>query len=165
MKSEFTEVWFENGVEITGTHKTVNLPFKRASARALIVRRGDGAILGTLHREGGHFALPGGAIEDGESSAEAVKRELAEEHIRLIEPGVSWEKRVGLDYFEGYRELSIWHIFDVKDASIGVSEENLESRWVGQEEEIWYPFMHQKIILLINQFLPNLAVKRLVVEK
>jgi 8-oxo-dGTP pyrophosphatase MutT (NUDIX family) len=164
MKSEFTEVWYENGVEITGGHKMIHLPFKHASARALIVRREDGAILGTLHREGGHFALPGGAIEDGESSAIAVMRELTEENIRLIEPGVSWENRVGVDFFEGYHELSVWHIFDVKDASIGVSEENIVSRWVRQEEEIWYPFMHQKIILLINQFLPNLAVKRLVVE-
>lgn len=164
MKSEFTEVWYENGVEITGGHRMVHLPFKRASARALILRRDDGAILGTLHRVGGNFALPGGSIEDGESSAGAVMRELAEENIHLIEASRFWENRVAVDYFDGYQELSVWHIFDVEDASIGVSEENIESRWVQQEEEIWYPFMHEKIILLINQFLPDLARRRLIVD-
>lgn len=164
MKSEYTDVWFENGVEKTGRHKIVKLPFRRASARALIVRREDGAILGTLHRKGGRFALPGGSIEDGESSAEAVMRELSEENIHLIEAGPSWEHRLGVDYFEGYHELSVWHIFDVENASIEISEENLLTRWVSQEEEVWYPFMHEKIILLINRFLPDLTSRKLVIN-
>ena len=128
MKSEYIDVWYTDGVESTGEHKVIDLPFKRACARALIIRRVDGAILGTLHREGGRFALPGGSIEDGESSAEAVMRELTEENFSLVEPDGDWKNRIAVDYFDGSRLFSVWHIFHVENASIGESEENIESR-------------------------------------
>ena len=164
MKSEYIDVWYTDGIESTGKHKVIDLPFKRACARALIIRRVDGAILGTLHREGGRFAPPGGSIEDGESSAQAVMRELTEENFTLIEPDTDWENRVAVDYFDGYRELGVWHIFHVEDVSIGGSEENIKSRWVQQDEDVWYPYMHERIILAINRFLPELANKKLIIN-
>lgn len=81
MRSEYTEIWNVAGEEILGQNKVVDLPFKRISARAIIIRRSDGSIVGTLHRRGGKYALPGGAPEDGESILEAVVRELEEENI------------------------------------------------------------------------------------
>ena len=162
MKAQYKDVWFEQDTEISGSTKSVKLPFRRISARAIIVRRKDGFIIGTLHRKNGDYALPGGALENGESTKEAVSRELAEENFNLLNP--SWEPRVVVDYFDGYGELSVWHIIIVDDVEIGFSEENIESRWVGQEEDVWYPFMHERIILAINKYLPELCKAKIMVH-
>lgn len=159
MKAEYEDVWFDRGFEKTGDPKTVELPFRRASARALIVRRNDGAILGALHREGGRYALPGGAFEDGESSAEAVVRELAEENIKLINSDDEWKTQIAVDYFDGYQELSVWHIFLVDEVEVGESEENVDCRWIGQEEDAWHAFMHERLLLVLNQVLPDVVIK------
>ncbi len=159
MKAKYNEVWFVDGQEVQLGEKTVSLPFGRASARALIIRRGDGAILGTLHHEGGKLAPPGGAIDDGESSAEAIARELEEENIQLVGNSEDWETRIAVGYYAGYKELSIWHIFDVDDAHIGECDENILSRWVGQEEDVWYPNMREWIIMTLNAHLPALSHK------
>lgn len=157
MECTFADKWFLQGQEILGEEKTVFLPFQRVSARAIIVRVRDGALLGTLHRKGGKFALPGGAVEHGENSLEAVLRELGEERIRLIDPLEPLGEPLVVDYFDGYGELSIWHGFVVRDAHIGISPENVESRWVDQGEDVWYPKMHARLILTIQTHLPHLA--------
>jgi 8-oxo-dGTP pyrophosphatase MutT (NUDIX family) len=163
MKAEYIDVWYTDGAEIVGSPKTVALPFKRICARALIIRRKDGAILGTLHREGGQYALPGGSIEDGESTLQAAQRELEEENIALENP--AWDTKVVVDYFDGYKELSVWHLVVVDDARIGESEENIDSRWFSQDEAVWYPFMHENLILTINRYFPDLAHTTTLVRK
>jgi 8-oxo-dGTP pyrophosphatase MutT (NUDIX family) len=164
MRAEYQDVWFVAGKTIQGEDKDVRLPFKRISARAIIVRRRDGAVLGTLHRAGGRYALPGGALEDGESTLQAVRRELEEERIELVDPDDSVEEDIVVDYFGGYGELSVWHLFTVADANIGSSEENVESRWLGQDEDVWYPGMREKLILAIHQYRPELAEVSLKVD-
>ena len=164
MKCEYTEVWTVGGEEIAGQQKTVLLPFKRVSARAIIIRKRDGAILGTLHRHGGRYALPGGALEGGESTLEAVLRELDEENIRLLEPDKSLETAFAVDYFDGYGELSVWHLFPVVDVHIGESEENVESRWVSQDEDVWYLHMRERLLMEIGKRLPHLVKKTLQVK-
>jgi 8-oxo-dGTP pyrophosphatase MutT (NUDIX family) len=162
MKAQYTDVWFDQDREIPGSEKSVNLPFRKISARALIIRRKDGFIIGTLHRKNGKYALPGGALENGESTEQAVRRELAEENFKLISP--EWETRVFVDYFDGFGELSVWHIIIVDDVEIGFSEENIKSRWVGQEEDVWYPFMHERILLTLNNYLPELCKAKIEVH-
>lgn len=162
MKAEFTEIFKSNGEQTSVVQKTVELPFERVSARALIVRRSDQSILGTLHRNNGMFALPGGAVEDGEGTLEAVLRELDEEKIRLINP--EWASGVAVDYFDGYRELNVWHIVKVDDAEIGFTVENIESKWFSQDENPWYPFMHAKLIMILNREAPDLAVASVSVD-
>jgi 8-oxo-dGTP pyrophosphatase MutT (NUDIX family) len=162
MKAQYTDVWFDQDREIPGSEKSVNLPFRKISARALIIKKKDGFIIGTLHRKNGKYALPGGALENGESTEQAVRRELAEENFKLISP--EWETRVVVDYFDGYGELSVWHIIIVDDVEIGFSEENVKSRWVGQEEDVWYPFMHERILLTLNNYLPELCKAKIEVH-
>lgn len=164
MKSEYTEVWTSNGVEVPTSQKSIILPFKRASARALILRKRDGAVLGTLHAVDGNYALPGGAFEDGETSQEAVLRELEEENIVLVNQDPSWRTDIVVDYFRGYGELSIWHIFVVDDAEFGACDENIESRWISQDEDLWHPYLKEKIILAICRIVPDLAKKNLSIE-
>jgi 8-oxo-dGTP pyrophosphatase MutT (NUDIX family) len=155
MKAKYVETWFVDGEEISGSPKTVDLPFKRICARAIVVRRRDGAILGTLHREDGRYALPGGTVEDNESTLGAIKRELDEENMALSNP--TWDTRVAVDYFDGYKELSVWHIVLVEDVSIGYSAENIETKWFTQDDDVWYPQMHEKIILTLNRFFPEVS--------
>lgn len=155
MKAQYTDVWFDQGGEVPGSAKTVMLPFRKVSARAVILRRKDGFVIGTLHRNDGNYALPGVAVEDGESTEQAVRRELVEENIILLSP--EWDLRVVVDYFDGYGELSVWHLVIVDEADIGYSEENVESRWVSQEENVWYPSMRERIFLGLYRYHPELC--------
>jgi hypothetical protein len=161
MRAEYTEVWIHDGVETIGPKKVVRLPFGRVSARAIIVRKADGAILGTLHRQDGRYALPGGAVENGESTLEAVLRELDEENISLIDPDDAADEAMAVDFFGGYKELSVWHLFLVDDAQIGDSEENVISRWVSQDEDVWYPGMRERLLIEISKYLPDSARRSL----
>ena len=158
MKAEFVEKFIaENGDVINAVNKSVELPFSRVSARAIVVRQSDGAILGTLHRQGGRYALPGGAVDDGESAETAITRELEEENITLMGDDGQWPERVSVSYFGGYKELAVWYLFVVAHAEIEPCEENIETRWIAQSEDVWYPFMREKILLMLNDKLPELA--------
>ncbi|MFN2281162.1 MAG: NUDIX hydrolase [Anaerolineales bacterium] len=157
MKAEYQDVWFKHGIEVGGSHKIVELPFRRITSRAIIVRKSDLALLGTLHRKGGKFALPGGNIEDGETAEEAIIRELDEERIQLIRPDPNWQETLAVDYYDGYKELCVWYIIPVKDVKLGESEENIESRWISQGEDAWYPYMRERIILNLCKLKPALA--------
>jgi 8-oxo-dGTP pyrophosphatase MutT (NUDIX family) len=157
IKAIFTETLFIESENTEGQQKTVELPFGRVSARAIIVRRGDGAILGTLHRKDGSYALPGGGIEDNESTEDAIIRELKEENITLIDSDDDWRERITVDYFGGYKELTVWYLFTVTDTDVQPCEENIETRWISQNEDVWYPLMRDKILLAIQKHLPELS--------
>ena len=156
MLTTYIEKGIKNGKIITGSEKTVNLPFYNISARALILRRSDGSILGTLHRKGGKYALPGGAAEDGEDLAETVMRELEEENIRLIGMHADWQENIIVDYFKGYRSFALWYLIPVDDAEIAPCDENIETRWITQDEDAWYPLMRERILLEIQRHVPEL---------
>jgi len=156
MQTTYIEKGIKNGTTITGSQKTVTLPFYNISARALIVRRKDGCILGTLHRKGGKYALPGGAAEDGEDLAETVVRELEEENIRLIGMDADWQENIIVDYFKGYRSFALWYLIPVDDAEIAPCDENIETRWITQNEDAWYPLMRERILLEIQRHTPEL---------
>ena len=119
MRVEYQDTLIVNGVEIKGDHKTISLPFTHISVRAIILRISDGAILGALHRPDGKYALPGGAIDDGETAEDALIRELDEEKIHLISSDENWRERIGVDYYEGYNELCLWYLFLVGGVEIG----------------------------------------------
>ncbi len=132
------------------------LPFDRVTARAIILRRGDGAILGALHHQDGRFAPPGGGVEAGEVPERAVLRELEEEGIRLIGPDAFWMRRLAVDYYPGYREMNLWYIFLVEDVQIGNSPEFVDVRWFDQTQDVWYPLMREKMFLAIKEHVPDM---------
>ncbi len=131
-------------------------PFKLTTARAIIIRKKDGALLGALHRPDGRYALLGGAIEEGETPEEALIRELEEEKILLIDEDKGWEKRLAVDYFQGDNSLNFWYLVTVEDVQIGENEEVVDTRWFDQTQDVWYPGMREKICLAIEQTLPDL---------
>lgn len=69
---------------------TVNMPIQRDTARAILIGPDDRVLLFQHHhpepweREG--WLTPGGAIDPGESPAEAVVRELREETGHMLDP-------------------------------------------------------------------------------
>ena len=136
--------------------KKIKFPFKIVTARAIIVRRKDGALLGTLHRHGGKYALPGGSVESGETPDQALMRELEEENIRLIEPDGKWKERLAVDYYHGDKSLNFWYLFMVDDVQLGENEEVIETRWFDQTQDVWYPGMREKICLAIQQNMNDL---------
>jgi hypothetical protein len=135
---------------------SVELPFERITARAIIIRLKDGAILGAQHHLGAKYALLGGGLNDGEDPPTALIRELNEENVRLQNLDGNWPDRVTVDYFAPYRELSFWYLMTVEDAIIGPSE-NIETRWIDQNNDIWYPHMLGKIILQMKTYVPTLV--------
>jgi hypothetical protein len=60
MNVEFIEHFVLDGQVVRGTRKSISLPFTRVSARAIVVRRKDGAVLSALHHNHGKYALQGG---------------------------------------------------------------------------------------------------------
>ncbi len=155
MEARFNEISFHRSPPKEKGMKTVFLPFARVSARALIVRRSDGAIFGVRHRPGKGMALPGGGLDDGETPAQGMARELLEENITLISPDEDWQDRFGVDYFEGYRELNFWFLIAVEDVKIASSEEIIESAWVPQQADPWYPGMRTLLVHFIEKYLPD----------
>ena len=131
-------------------------PFKQITARAIIIRRRDGALLGALHREDGKYALIGGAVDRGETPEEAILRELDEERVRLIGGDKTWEDRLAVDYYHGNGTLNLWYLFVVDDVQLGKNDEVIDTRWFDQTQDVWYPGMREKICLAIQNYVPDL---------
>jgi len=136
--------------------RSENLPFDQITARAIILRRKDGALLGALHRKNGKYALLGGMVEEGETPEDALMRELDEENVRLVDNLQGWEKRLSVDYYDGDSSLNLWYVFIVDDVQLGENEEVLDTRWFDQTQDVWYPGMREKICLAIKNYVPDL---------
>ncbi len=136
--------------------KIKNFPFQTITARAIIVRRRDGALLGALHRKDGKYALIGGAVEKSESPENALIRELDEEKVRLIGSDEAWGERLATDYYHGHGSLNLWYLFVVDDVQLGHNDEVIDTRWFNQTQDVWYPGMREKICLAIKNYVPDL---------
>jgi ADP-ribose pyrophosphatase YjhB (NUDIX family) len=132
------------------------LPFKRTSARAIIVRRKDGALLGVLHNVGQKYAPPGGLIDDGETPGQALNRVLEEGHFLLIDSDVSWEKRLFVDFYQPEDQLDLYYILLVEDVRVGEHGEMREVRWLDQTQDVWSPQLREKMFLALKEYLPDM---------
>jgi hypothetical protein len=132
------------------------LPFERASARAIIVRRKDGALLGVLHNSTHQYAAPGGPISAGETPAEALNRLLEELHFLLIDSDVSWEKRLSVDFSQTSNQLDIYYILLVEDVRVGGYSEMMEVRWLDQTQDVWLPLLREKMLLALKEYFPEM---------
>ncbi len=136
--------------------KEFDLPFKRVTVRAIIIRRDDGALLGMLHRTDGKYSPPGGGMKKGETAEETVLRELEEEKIVITGRDPKWRERIAVDFYDKTGELNIWYIFLAEDVHIGKSEEWIDARWLDQTQDVWYPRMRERIFLAIEDYIPDM---------
>ena len=94
--------------------------------RLLLVRRGHGPAAG-------QWSVPGGRVETGETLAEAVVRELAEEtRIEGVCEGlVGWVERMG----EGHHYVILdFAVTVLEDTDPTAGDDAAEARWVPLEE-------------------------------
>jgi len=136
--------------------KEYDLPFKRVTVRAIIIRREDGALLGMLHRKNGKYAPPGGGMKKDETAEETLLRELEEEKIVVTGHDPKWRERIAVDYYDQTGELNIWYILLAEDVHIGNSEEWVDARWLDQTQDVWYPQMRERIFLAIEDYIPDM---------
>lgn len=90
--------------------------------RLLLIRRGRGPAQG-------EWSVPGGRVEEGETLAEAVVRELAEETglEGVCDRLVGWVERIG----DGYHYVILDFLVEVLDGSEPVAgDDAVEARWV-----------------------------------
>ncbi|HWE58003.1 MAG TPA: NUDIX domain-containing protein [Acidimicrobiales bacterium] len=88
----------------------------------LMVRRGRGPAQGT-------WSVPGGRVEEGESLAEAVVRELAEETSLdgVCESLVGWAERIGPGFHYVILDFAVTMMTDADPVA---GDDAAEARWV-----------------------------------
>lgn len=109
------------------------------SAHALI-RDDDGRLLLVRHVEG-RWMLPGGAVEPGETPADAVRRECWEEACVLVEPtrivGVYGGPAYSVVYRNGDHAMWVVTIFAgrlLEGAPRAGDDETIDAGWFGEDE-------------------------------
>ena len=116
--------------------------------RILLVRRGHGPAAG-------EWSVPGGRVEAGETLAEAVVRELAEETglEGVADRFVSWVERIGEDHHFVILDFAVT-VLDPRDPVAG--EDAAEAEWVPLEDvaerrlvEGLFEFLHEHGILAV----------------
>src|SRR5439155_7683590 len=94
--------------------------------RLLLIRRGHGPAAG-------EWSVPGGRVETGETLAEAVVRELAEETgiEAVCDEFVGWVERIGTDYHYVILDFRVT-VLDADEARAGDDAD--EAAWVPLHE-------------------------------
>ena len=97
-----------------------------AEERLLLVRRGRGPAAGA-------WSLPGGRVEAGETLAEAVLRELAEETglEGVCDELVGWVERMGVDHHFVILDFAVT-VLEPREPKPG--DDALEAEWVPLDE-------------------------------
>jgi mutator protein MutT len=105
-----------------------------ADDQLLMIRRGHGPA-------GGLWSLPGGRVELGETLAEAVVRELAEETglEALCDQFVGWVERIGQDYH-----------FLILDFAVTVISTDAPKAGDDAAEAGWVPLVHVASMPLVD---------------
>jgi len=99
-----------------------------ADDRILLVRRGHGPAAGA-------WSVPGGRVEGGETLAEAVVRELAEETgmEAVCDDLIGWVERIGDDHHYVIFDFFVT-VLDDPDTAPTAGADAAEAAWVPLEE-------------------------------
>ena len=105
-----------------------------------LIRDGDGRLLLVRHVEG-RWMLPGGAVEPGETPADAARRECWEEASVLVEPerivGVYGGPGYSVVYRNGDRAMWVVTIFEARlldgEPRPG-DDETIDAGWFAEDE-------------------------------
>lgn len=100
-----------------------------ADGQLLLVRRGHGPAAG-------EWSIPGGRVEAGETLAEAVVRELAEETglEGVCDDLVGWVERIGTDYHFIIFDFAVTVLLGPGDPGPAAGGDAAEAAWVPLDE-------------------------------
>jgi ADP-ribose pyrophosphatase YjhB (NUDIX family) len=127
-------------------------------AASAIVVDGDGRLLLHRRQDNGKWALPGGAMELGESLRDCIIREVREETgfdvdvVGIVGTYTDPKHVYAYDDGEVRQEFSICFLCTVRGGSLGVSDESHEVRFVDATELDGLP-MVPSIRLRIDDYL------------
>jgi 8-oxo-dGTP diphosphatase len=89
--------------------------------RAIIIDQGKILLINRIKGNGSYWVIPGGAVESGESHAQAIKRECLEELGVKIEAQKLFLQRLGdKPEIEGQREF--FYLCNIVDGQIGTGQ-------------------------------------------
>lgn len=123
-------------------------------SQSAVIQNSDGAIL-ILRHKSGKWLLPGGKINQGETSLEGLKREVMEE------TGIGDFKVKRLVDFEAWSEgdsgkcVVTFLLEPIGDVGVVLSEEHDKFEWVLPADLNNYEFWHSSILDRINKALAN----------
>jgi mutator protein MutT len=108
--------------------------------RLLLVRRGHGPAAG-------EWSIPGGRVEAGETLAEAVVRELAEETAieGVCDRLVGWVERIGPDY---HFVILDFQVTVLDPSGLAAGADAAEAEWVPLDE-----VPHRRLVEGLAEFL------------
>ena len=108
--------------------------------RLLLVRRGHGPAAG-------EWSIPGGRVEPGETLAEAVVRELAEETgiEGVCDRLVGWVERIGPDH---HFVILDFQVTVLDPSGLAPGDDAVEAEWVSVEE-----VPHRRLVDGLAEFL------------
>lgn len=126
------------------------------------VRNEDGAVLLIRRTDNDLWALPGGAMDLGETIAETVVREVKEETGLEVDVtgvvGIYTDPKHVVEFSDGEvrQQFSICFLARLVGGELTPSEESSEVRWVSRRELDDYP-MHPSMRLRVHHALADLS--------
>lgn len=127
---------------------------------AAVIRRADGAVLIARRpqhvHQGGLWEFPGGKLESGESTEQALRRELDEElGIGVVEGSGRNHPLIQIyhDYGDKQVLLDVWQVADFRGEPRGREGQPLV--WVAPDELPRYPFPAANLPIILAARLPH----------
>jgi 8-oxo-dGTP diphosphatase len=125
-------------------------PILRVAAKAIIVNEKDQILIvreASTYDEGtniGHYGLPGGRVEIGESFMDGLKREVREEVSLEIEPLYPVQVGEWHPVIKGrpHQIIAIFMACRVKAGTISLSQEHDQFEWINPKQRAHYNIMN-----------------------
>lgn len=107
---------------------------------------------------GGLWEFPGGKVEAGEASSEALKREVKEELGLVIVNALALIK-VSHDYIDKSVLLDVWYVTEYTGEAYGVEGQTLRWCAIGDLEAVDFPIANKTIINAIKALPSKRVIK------
>jgi 8-oxo-dGTP diphosphatase len=116
---------------------------------AIIIR--NSALLMAKHSESGLFVLPGGKVEEGESTREALVRELSEELPKFQPIGLRYFHTIGGTTPSSKEEKEFLFYLVEGDGSVEPGAEVSEVFWCNNQGEVKTTEPTAKILMMLKR--------------
>jgi len=133
----------------------MNKKYIESIVRALIIK--EGKILLCENKSSGHFFLPGGHVEFGESFKKALAREIKEELgiSGIVEDVVGVLENTFQDEGVSHHEVNVIFIVSLPTAEVISQESHIAFRWIELVDLLGVNLLPQKLPSLLSKWLKD----------